>query len=108
MKKTNLWSATLALGLLLGSGGVLPMLHAQSPQPQAGQQSDEKKTETFTGQVVKARNGQYALLMDEQTGKGFYLDDQEKAKEYEGKNVKVTGVLEAAKNLIHISDIQPA
>ncbi len=62
----------------------------------------------FVGKIIKASNGQYALLTDEQAGKGVYLDDQEKAKTYEGKNVKVTGVLEVAKNLVHVSDIQPA
>ena len=54
------------------------------------------------------RDGRYALLTDEQAGKGVYLDDQEKAKAFEGKNVKVTGVLEVAKNLVHVTDIQPA
>jgi hypothetical protein len=46
--------------------------------------------------------------MDQQSGKGLYLDDQEKAKQFEGKNVKVTGVLELAKGLIHVSEIEPA
>ena len=45
--------------------------------------------------------------MDAQGGRGLYLDDQEKAKEFEGKNVTVTGYLEVAKNLIHINEIQP-
>jgi hypothetical protein len=36
------------------------------------------------------------------------LDDQEKAKQFEGKNVKVTGVLEAARSLIHVSNIELA
>ena len=60
------------------------------------------------GKVVKAQNGKYALLMDEQTGKGAYLDDQEKAKQFEGQSVKVTGVLMASTNMIHVTDIQPA
>ena len=29
-------------------------------------------------------------------------------KDFEGKNVKVTGVLEISKNLVHVSDIQLA
>jgi len=38
--------------------------------------------------------GSFALLTDEQNGKGVYLDDQEKVKAFEGKTVKVTGTLE--------------
>jgi hypothetical protein len=107
MKPTNLWTGFLALGLMLGSPAITPRLLAQSDEPQAQQQPDQKKTETFTGQIIKAPNGQYALLMDAQGGRGLYLDDQEKAKEFEGKNVTVTGYLEVAKNLIHINEIQP-
>ena len=49
------------------------------------------------GKVVKTNDGRYGLLTDEQNGKGVFLDDREKAKGFEGKNVKVTGVLEAAR-----------
>ena len=46
--------------------------------------------------------------MDQQQGKGFYLDDQDKAKQFEGKNVKVIGVLEASTNTIHVTEIVAA
>lgn len=92
----------MALGLALGITQVSPVLLAQS------QSQDQQKPRTFVGKVVKARNGQYALLTDEQAGKGVYLDDQEKAKAFEGKNVKVTGVLDIATNIVHVTDIQPA
>lgn len=95
-------TASLALGLALGLTQVSPVLLAQ------GQSQDQQKTQTFVGKIVKARNGQYALLTDEQAGKGVYLDDQEKAKTFEGKNVKVTGVLDIARNIVHVTDIQPA
>jgi len=107
MKPMNLWTGFLALGLMLGSPAITSRLLAQTQKPQAQQQPDQKKTETFTGQVIKTSSGQYALLMDAQAGRGHYLDDQEKAKQFEGKNVKVTGYLEVAKNLIHVSEIQP-
>ena len=107
MKSTNLSTGFLALGLMLGSPAITSRLLAQTQKPQAQQQPDQKKTETFTGQVIKTSSGQYALLMDAQAGRGHYLDDQEKAKQFEGKNVKVTGYLEVAKNLIHVSEIQP-
>jgi hypothetical protein len=36
------------------------------------------------------------------------LDDQEKAKNFEGKNVKVTGILDVATNIVHVTGIEPA
>lgn len=108
MKRTHLWAtASLALGLACGSLQFTPVLRGQSQTAQAGQE-DQQKAEVFVGKIIKARDGRYALLTDEQAGKGVYLDDQEKAKAFEGKNVKVTGVLEVAKNLVHVTDIQPA
>jgi len=78
----------------------------QSQPPNA--QLDQRKSQTFVGKIVKATNGQYALLIDEQSGKGVYLENQEKAKEFEGKNVEVTVVLEAANNLVDVTNIEPA
>src|SRR5580704_3794411 len=107
MKRNHFWAAPLALGLAFGTLQATSILQAQT-QSQPDAQQDQQKKQTFVGKVIKARNGQYALLTDEQAGKGVYLDDQEKAKAFEGKNVKVTGVLEIAKNLVHVSEIEPA
>ena len=104
----HMWTAALAMGLALGSTQVTPTLLGQSQNQDPSAQQDQQKTQTFVGKIVKARNGQYALLTDEQNGKGVYLDNQEKAKDFEGKNVKVTGVLDVAKNIVHVTDIQPA
>jgi hypothetical protein len=106
MNLKNFWATSLALALALAFLQVTLQAQTQSQAPNA--QQDQQKSQTFVGKVVKATNGQYALLMDEQAGKGVYLDDQEKAKQFEGKNVKVTGVLETAKNLVHITNIEPA
>jgi hypothetical protein len=108
MKKRNLWAASSALGIVLASAQFSPILQGQSQSPPPSAQQDQQKSQTFVGKIVKAKNGQYALLTDEQAGKGAFLDDQEKAKAFEGKNVKVTGVLEAARALIHVSNIEPA
>ena len=108
MKLTNLWAASLALGLVLALPQITPARQAQSQSPAPGAQQDQQKTQTFVGKIIKAKNGQYALLTDEQAGKGAFLDNQEKAKEFEGKNVKVTGVLETARALIHVINIQLA
>jgi uncharacterized protein DUF5818 len=108
MKKRNFAAASLALSMALVSPQFIPVLQGQSQSQEPNSSQDQQKSQTFVGKVVKARNGQYALLTDEQAGKGAFLDDQEKAKQFEGKNVKVTGVLEAARSLIHVSNIELA
>ena len=105
VKLNNCWTTSLALALALcfqQVSGQVP----NNPQDQQDQQN-QLKSQTFMGKIVKASSGQYALLIDELAGQGVYLDDQEKAKEFEGKHVKVTGVLEAAKNLLHVANIEP-
>jgi hypothetical protein len=106
MKRCLLYTVPLAIGLVAASLQ-LPGLQAQS-QSQPNAQQEEQKPQTFVGKVIKTKNGQWALLTDEQNGKGVYLDDEEKVKAFEGKNVKITGTLEVAKNLVHVTDIQPA
>ena len=113
MKRNRLWAAALlSLGLALYTPLFNRVLHAQSQTAPTGQapagQEDQQKKQVFVGKVVKIQDGRYALVTDEQAGKGLYLDDSEKAKEFEGKNVKVTGVLEVAKNIVHVSEIQLA
>lgn len=107
MKLNLLCTAPLAIGLVASTLQFAPALAAQSENQPSAQQ-DEQKAQTFVGKIIKMKNGQLALLTDEQNGKGVFLDDQEKAKAFEGKNVKVTGKLEMAKNLVHVTDIQPA
>lgn len=88
----------------------VPTVRAQPSNPQQQEQpgTNQQKAQVYMGQIVKAKNGQYALLVNRETGTGFYLDDQDKAKPFEGQLVKVTGVLDAAKSTIRVSDIQPA
>lgn len=114
MKKSNLWAWFLALALTAGFSQFATARGTQAPSqdPSAQQQPDQntgqKQDQTFKGQIVQAKNGQYALLVDKNTGTGFYLDDQAKAKKYDGQNVQVTGTLVAQNNTIHVSDIRPA
>jgi len=114
MKKVSsvlaLATLTLVLGVQLNAAPV-PALNlfafAQQDvtQPQdAPQKASDVKV--FTGKVMQA-NGQYVLI-DSATQITYALDDQEKAKQFEGKAVKVTGTFEASGNLIHISNIEPA
>jgi hypothetical protein len=75
---------------------------APNPPTAMPQASD---TQTFTGKIAKA-GGKYVLK--DMTNKMTYrLDDQEKAKEFEGKNVKVSGMLDPATNTIRVAAIEP-
>ena len=95
--------------------GQMPQTQQPGQQPQAqmpGQQPQAQQTnQTFTGKITKLTNGQYALLTGQTPdGKpaGHFLDDQENAKKYDGKQVTVTGTFDEASNTIHVTNIQAA
>jgi hypothetical protein len=62
-------------------------------------------TQTFTGKIAKA--GGKLVLKDNATKMTYSLDDQSQAKKFEGQSVKVTGMLDAQTNTIHVSVIEP-
>jgi hypothetical protein len=47
------------------------------------------------------------VLQDASTGATHQLDDQDRAKTYEGKTVRVNGTLDAS-NVIHVESIEGA
>ena len=55
---------------------------------------------TFSGTVVKA-GGKYVLKNDTMT---YQLDDQVKARQFEGKQVSVMGDLDKSTSVIHVTD----
>jgi len=56
-----------------------------------------------TGTVVKAGD-KYVLKTETMT---YQLDDQDMAKKYEGREVKVTGTVDSATSIIHVTDLTP-
>ena len=74
---------------------------ASSPAPSAS--SDMQTMKSFSGKVVK-ENGK--LVLKDASGMSYQLDDQEKAKQFEGKDVKVSGSLDSTGSTIHVEDIQ--
>lgn len=72
--------------------------------PQAGQM--QQATKVFTGKITK--DGDRLVLKDSSTNMTYQLDDQAKAKKYEGKDVKVTGSFDANSNTIHVENIEAA
>ena len=90
-----------------------PALRAQSQNQapsaqQQNQQPAQQQNQTFMGQIIQTKSGQYALLVDKNAGKGFFLDNQQEAKKHNGENVKVTGTLNPQTGIIRVADIAPA
>ena len=74
---------------------------AQSANPPAP--SQPPAAQTFTGTIVK--DGlRYVLKVSSNTV--YQLDDQERAKQYEGKQVKIAATLDATGNSLHITSIE--
>ena len=78
-----------------------PSSPSQSPDSSSAMQNSQGTA--FTGTVVKAA-GKYVLKT---SGMNYQLDDQDKAKQFVGQQVKVNGTLDSSTSMIHISDISP-
>ena len=76
-------------------------------QPQQALPPDDPDMheKTFTGVVVKS--GDKVVLLDTLSKTSYQLDDQQKAKSFLNKSVRVTGVLNPATGTIHVSAIDP-
>ena len=59
----------------------------------------------FNGKITKS--GGKFVLKDAATQTTYTLDDQDRAKQYEGKTVKVTGKLDSSSNTIRVASIEP-
>lgn len=79
---------------------------AQDQMQQPDNQKPAAEMKTFAGKIVKHGS---ALILSDQDGKTTYqLDDQQKAREFVNKDVKITGVLDASTGMIRVSAIDPA
>jgi hypothetical protein len=117
MKRFQVLVCLLAFGVIVGLTQLIPLrahsmdgttvLRVSTPQPVGAKEAEQERT--FLGKVVQARtqDGQHVYALQEASSQDlFMLDDQAKAKEFEGKNVKVTGTFDMASRTIHVVDIQ--
>ena len=65
---------------------------AQQQQQQHDTMSQMSDAQTFTGKIAKS--GGKLVLKNGVTKSTYILDDQDRAKQFEGKDVKVTGTLD--------------
>ena len=63
------------------------------------------EAKTFSGNIVKENGG--LVLKDPVTKVSYKLSNQPKAKQYVGKQVKVTGKLDTNSNTIQVEVIEP-
>jgi hypothetical protein len=71
--------------------------------PASGEETTQE-AKTFNGIIVK-ENGEF-VLKDPVTKVSYKLDDAAKAKQYQGKKVKVTGKLDMNSNTILVKSIE--
>ncbi len=80
---------------------------AQRPETSGSTTSSSSATQgsrTFVGQIILSNNSYLLRSGDEE----YKLDDQSKAKQYAGKDVKVTGNLDRGNKTIHVDSIEIA
>ncbi len=108
MRLLSLLVAAITLSIVL-----LPAAFAAPPRPhprptaQQSQQTLRGSLLYVSGTICKGTEGE-VILRDASTTGLFWLDDQRLASRYFGKQVSVTGVLDAANNLIRILTIRLA
>ena len=78
----------------------------QMPHSVQGQYDAQKRpaAQTFAGMIVKSGE-KYVLTTSDIS---YELDDQERASQFEGKQVQVTGTLDRSSNMIQVRDIKAA
>jgi len=84
-----------------------PATRAPTPPPtfptsQAKEQPDRSGVKVYMGTILKDGDA-YVLKTGNQT---YLLDNQKKAKNYNGKDVQLTGRLDNDKKLIHVEKIK--
>jgi hypothetical protein len=112
MKKANLLVMLVALGVIAWAVPVAPVqaasynavLTAHQDEP-ATATAQEAESQTFTGKIMN-HDGTYELQGDDD--KTYQLDNQEKAKTFDGKTVNVIGSLNEENMTIHVSEIEEA
>lgn len=110
MKKVNLLVLLVALGVIawaIPATSVKAVTHnalltAQQEEP-SEPAAQETESQAFVGQIAN-HDGTYALHGED--GKTYQLDDQDKAKSFDGKKVKVTGTLDEESMLIQVEEIE--
>ena len=98
-------------GLGLGLTAVAQNQSGRSPSGSAQRQPDQEQVDTqsarsYEGKIEKAAGK--LVLHESSTREAYLLDDQEKARQFEGQSVKVMATMDPNTNTLHVVDISPA
>jgi len=96
---------TLAQRSASASPAATAQQQPMQPDSQNAVSAPSEKT-TFNGKITKSGSKLVLTAADSKTT--YQLDDQQKAKDFLNKSVKVTGVLDAATGTIRVSAIDPS
>lgn len=110
----------LSIVALVGLSGLGINLAAQTPAQTPSQTpsaTDSQSTPSdatnaqqsaraFEGKIQKS--GDELVLQESATQTAYKLDNQDKAKQFEGKNVKVMATMDPTTNKLHVVDITPS
>lgn len=97
----------LAIGLVFSAGPAFARNFTSGPNVRASMQmptQKPQKAQTFSGTVAKSPDGGFVL----QVGGTSYKLVGGNAGKYVGKQVKVTGTLDASTETIQVTNIQPS
>jgi hypothetical protein len=73
------------------------------PQTQTDATNAQQSARAFEGKISKS--GDQLVLQDSATQTSYKLDNQDKAKQFVGKSVKVMATVDTATNTLHVVDI---
>jgi hypothetical protein len=116
MRNTNLFLVLAAVALLVFAlSSAHPLALAQQERdpaaptaPTAQQPPDgmnqQLEVKTFTGKIMKS--GEVLVLKNAANQSTYVLDDQDRAKSFEGRDVKVRGTQDPLTGIIHITSIE--
>jgi hypothetical protein len=97
--------AVLAFAVCSTTSGKNLMARTRTESSMAiAQQQAHQPSQEFQGTIEKAQS-RY-VLEDKASGATYQLDNQDKAKQFVDKDVKVTGTLDPSTNTIEVSEIQ--
>jgi hypothetical protein len=94
------------LGMTLAAqtpSGQTPSAQDPMPQAQADASNAQQSARSFEGRIAKL--GDKLVLREASTKTAYQLDDQVKAKQFQGKDVMVTATLDSTTNTLHVVDI---
>ncbi len=77
-----------------------------TPQQSTDAQTQQQTQQSFEGKITKS--GDKLVLTDSATQASYQLDNQDKAKQYEGQNVKIMATMDPNTNTLHVVDITPS